>query len=295
MNETLERTPLESFARKAGADVFGVADIARFHDLPPEKHPNTIFPEVRSVVVLGRRITRGTLRGTEEGTNFESYGLYGRNWLDNRIVSLLTFQVAEYIEDNRWEAVPIPNLPPEVPPLGVAVRSDQPPPNVMLDFDDAAVRAGVGEMGYCGVMLTPEFGPRQRIQVILTDAQIAPSPILSDDICPRKPDCKDICPLGAFVGEKEAVVCGKRMKVAEIDDAVCARCKNGAINCLNHPSGRSDRIAAVCIRTCVDCLEKSGRVSNQFKTPFRIRPPWQVEQESDFYKVQGGSTCVPSS
>jgi len=281
----LDREQLERFARDAGADVFGVADTARFHDLPPEKHPKTIFPEVRSVIVLGRRITRGTLRGIEEGTNFQNYCLYGRSWLDNRIVSLMTFQVAEYIEDNGWEAVPIPNLPPEVPPLGVAVSPDLPPPNVMLDLADAAVRAGVGELGYCGALLTPEFGPRQRIQMILTDAQTEPSPILSDEICPRKPDCKDTCPLGAFVGEQEIVICGKRMKVAQIDDRICAGCKNGAIDSANHPSGRSDRIAAVCIRTCVDCLEKSERVSNRFRTPFRIRPPWRVEQETDFYKV----------
>jgi hypothetical protein len=42
------------------------------------------------VVVLGRRITRGTLRGVEEGTQFSNYRLYGYDWLDNRFVASTT-------------------------------------------------------------------------------------------------------------------------------------------------------------------------------------------------------------
>ncbi|KYH42317.1 MAG: (Fe-S)-binding protein, partial [Candidatus Bathyarchaeota archaeon B26-1] len=45
---------------KAGADLIGIANIERFDELPLNKHPKSIFPETRSVVVLGRRITRGT-------------------------------------------------------------------------------------------------------------------------------------------------------------------------------------------------------------------------------------------
>lgn len=281
----LERKELERFANEAGADVFGVAEIARFEELPPEKHPRAIFPEVKSVIVLGRRITRGTLRGVEEGTNFQNYSFYGCDWLDNRFTSLTTYQVGEFIEDNGWEAVPLPNLPPEVPAMGVAVRPNQPPPNVMLDFNDAAVRAGVGEIGYCDVLLTPQFGPRQRIQMILTDAEIEPSPILSDEVCPHNDNCKGMCPLGAIAGEKEVVICGKVMKVAQINYGTCAECKNGARPNPYHPAGKADRLAAVCIRSCVDYLEKSGRVGNRFKTPFRRREPWQIKQETDFYKL----------
>jgi len=279
------RQQLEAFARTAGADVFGVANIERFDELSADRHPGSIFPEAKSVVVLGRRITRGTLRGVEEGTNFTNYLLYGDEWLDNRFTSLTTFQTAEFLEDNGWEAVPLPNLPPEAPTTGVSVRAGQPAPNVMLDLDDAAVRSGVGEIGYCGVLLTPAFGPRQRIQMILTDAQIDPSPMLTEQLCPRNQECEGFCPLGALVGETERVICGKKMKVAAIDYRKCATCKNGARPNRYHPAGKPDRIAAVCIRTCLDYLERAGRVGNQFLTPFREREPWSVKQETDFYKI----------
>jgi len=275
---------LSAYAKAVGAELFGVASIDRFDGLAPERDPRSIFPEARSAVVLGRRIPRGALRGVEEGTNFTNYTLYGYEWLDNRFTSLATFRVAEFLEDHGWEAIPLPNLPPEVPPMGVAVREGQVPPNVLLDLDDAAVRAGVGEIGYCGVLLTPEFGPRQRIQMILTDAILDPSPILPDDICPRS-KCKVLCPLDAFTGEKELVVCGKKMKVAEIDYDKCRACKNGARPNRYHPAGKPDRIAAVCVRSCVDFLERSERVSNRFATPFRTRKPWQIGQETDFYRL----------
>jgi len=96
----LTKAVLTRFAGEARIDIIGVANIERFDELPPGKHPRTIFPETQSVIVIGRRITRGTLRGVEEGTNFQNYSLYGADWLDNRFLALATFQLAEFIEDD---------------------------------------------------------------------------------------------------------------------------------------------------------------------------------------------------
>ena len=283
-DKTVETGELRESAREAGADVFGVANIERFDELPPEKHPRAIFPETKSVILLGRRIPRGALRGVEEGTNFTNYAIYGLEWLDNRFTSLVTFRVCEFIEDNGWEACPLPNLPPEVPPMGVTVRVGQPAPNVMLDFEDAAVRAGVGEIGYCGLLLTPQFGTRQRVQMVLTDADIEPTAILQEAVDPRTQEFKDVCPLGAFVGETEIEVCGIKMLVAEIDYAKCRNCKNGAIPNRMHPAGKPDRIAALCGRTCMDLLERRGRVLNRFQVPQRRREAWLIRPEVNLYE-----------
>jgi len=280
----MDKKKLKEYARQAGADIVGIANVERFDELPVEKHPRSIFPETKSVVIIGRRITRGTLRGVEEGTNFGNYSMFGCDWLENRFIALTTFTVSEFLEDNGWEAVPLPNIPPEVPPMGVSVKKGSPEPNVLLDFDDAAVRAGVGEIGYCGVLLTPEFGPRQRIQMILTDAEIEPDPILVDDICPRSREFADFCPLGAFMGEKEIVIAGRKMTVADIDYKKCASCKNGAMPNRSHSAGKPDRLAAVCIRSYADYLERNGRIKNKFELPFRQREAWTVKTETDLYR-----------
>ena len=276
---------LREAARAAGADVFGVANVERFDELPVRQHPRTIFPETRSVVVVGRRIPRGALRGVEEGTNFANYMLYGRDWLDNRFTSLMTIQVAEFLEDAGWEAVPLPNLPPEVPPMGVKVRPGAPEPNVLLDADDAAVRAGLGEIAPVGVLLTPQFGPRQRVQMILTDAELEPTPMQVEPIWPAGQECRGLCPLGAIGETAEQVIFGKKMAVARIDYATCRKCKNGAGANIHHPAGKPDRMAAVCVRSTVDLLEKAGRTGNQFELGFRQREAWVVKKDVDLFKV----------
>ena len=273
----LDRDELVAYVKEAGADVFGVAGIERFDELPAAKHPRAILPEVNSVIVLGRRIARGSLRGVEEGTNFVNYGCYGSTWLEDNFLSMTTFMVCEYLENHGWEAVPLPNLPPEVPPMGVAVGPGRPEPNVMLDFDDAAVRAGVGEIGYCGVVLTPEFGPRQRVQMILTEAEIAPTPLLAEPVCPGPPECKGFCPLGALGDAKVISICGKRMTIAEVDYGKCATCKNGAEPNRHHATGMPDRLAALCVRSCVHFLEETRRIGSRFHTAFQIREPWVLK------------------
>jgi len=274
MNEFTEE--LKAFARNKGADLVGIASIDRFDELPQERHPTAIFPEVKSVVMIGKRITRGTLRGVEEGTQFSNYNLFGYSWLNDRFIALTTYETAEFLENNGWESVPLPPLPVQTPAMGVPVKENQPPPNVILDFDDAAVRAGLGEIGYCGVFLSPEFGPRQRYQLILTDAELEPEPVLTKSICDKDMACVETCPLSAINPEKETEIgiCGKKMLVADIDFAKCRECKNGARPNMYHPSGNPDRLAAICVRSCVDYLGRSKKLTKTFHNPFRSRPVW---------------------
>lgn len=257
---------LRAHAPRAGADLLAIASVDRFIDVPASSHPASIFPEVRSVIVVGKRITRGALRGVEEGTQFDLYRQYGRDWLNNRILATATYRVAEFLEDSGWEAVPLPNLPPETPPMGVPVREGLPAPNVMMDFDDAAVRAGMGEIGTCGLLLTPRFGPRQRIQIILTDAALVPDPLMDKPVCLGCEDLKTVCPLGAI--SKGASGDGF------VNHAVCATCRNGAEPNPFHADGKPDRCSALCTRNCVVRLEAADRLKDKFAQPFRTRKPW---------------------
>jgi len=268
-----------AFAKEKRADLLGIAPIERFDEVPPEHHPSSIFPETRSVIVLGKRITRGTLRGVEEGTQFDIYGQYGLHWLCDRMLALVTITLATWIEDQGWEAVPLQDLPPQIPPSGVCVKPGLPAPNVMVDVRQAAVRAGVGEIGLSGELLTPAFGPRQRLQMILTDAVLEPSPLCDVAICSKCGQCAATCPLGAIDTDAvgELVIAGKSMQVAGIDYDRCRRCQNGALNNPYHPAGLPDRLGALCMRSCVHSLEQNGRIENRFAVAFRNRPVWRKD------------------
>ncbi len=268
----------KEFAKEKRADLIGIAPIERFADAPAEHHPCSIFPETKSVIVIGKRITRGTLRGMEEGTQIELYHQYGLSWLCDRMLAITTIALATFIEDHRWEAVPLQDLPTQVPPSGIAVKPGLPAPNVMIDAKDAAVRAGLGEIGFGGELLTPLFGPRQRLQMILTDAPMTPSSMCEQAVCDRCGACAASCPLGAVGTETETLeICGKKMTVAQIDYQQCAKCANGAQRNPYHGSGRPDRLGALCMRSCVDHLERGQRVENTFVNPFRKRAAWQID------------------
>ena len=109
-------------AMQAGADLLGIASPDRFDVLPAHQHPAAIMPAVRSIIVIGRRIPRGCVRPIEEGTNFQTYELFGYYWLDTEFLALTTYQLCAWLEDRGFEAVPIFPFPPEAWPQGVAVR-----------------------------------------------------------------------------------------------------------------------------------------------------------------------------
>lgn len=275
----MDLTPeLKRMARTFGADLIGIAPLERFAQEPPQRHPSSIFPGGKAVIVVGRRITRGTLRGIEEGTNWNSYTIFGYNNLDDAWVAETCYDLCMFLEDHGWEGVPVFPHPPEVWPQGVAVAEDRPAPNVIPDFDFAAVAAGLGEIGYGGFFLSPQFGPRQRLGLIITDAQLTPDPLYQGELCGDCRQCAIQCPLGAISKEDSTILtCGeKEMEIGKLEESICRKCQNGAFANRYHEKGKPDRKAALCARTCLMALERAKKLENAFHNPFRKRPLWAV-------------------
>ena len=101
------KTDVLNAAKKIGIDLVGFASKARFENVDPQHNPFSIFPEAKTVIMVGKRICRGTLRGIEEGTNFTDYHMYGRNWLEDEFLAVAVYDLVRMIEDNGWEACPI--------------------------------------------------------------------------------------------------------------------------------------------------------------------------------------------
>lgn len=275
-------------AAKNGVDLIGFASKERFADLDPKYNPFSIFPEGNTVILIGRRITRGTLRGVEEGSNFHDYFEFGYHWLDDEFVAQSCYDVVRFIEDNGWEAVPIFPNPKESYGMGVSVAEGRPAPNVTPDFDYAAVACGLGEISLHGEFLTPGFGPRQRFQMIITDAIIESDPIYEKNICTKCGKCAEVCPLKAINLDaiEKVTICGKTMEVAKVDYNLCRKCKNGALPNRLYASAKPDRLAAVCTRTCICQLEKNKVVDNIFENEFRQRDTWGIDIYDKNVKIQ---------
>lgn len=282
--------------KREGIDLLGIAPKARFEALPPEKNPFSIFPEGKTVLLLGKRICRGSLRGIEEGTNFSDYNLFGKNWLEDEFLSLACYGLTNTLEDHGYEAVPIFPNPSELSPMGISVGDGRPAPNVFPDFEYTAVACGLCEIGMNGIPLSKTFGSRQRFHMIITDAELPATPLLSDTVCDGCLECAKACPLGAISTTEfdEITVCGKTMKVAKIDYEKCKNCKNGAVKNRFSEKARPDRVAAVCNRTCMVCLEKKQAITNLFEKEFRHSEKWSIgksttAEDRDAANVLGGS------
>lgn len=269
---------IQQIVKKDGIDLIGFAPKSRFDSLDARINPFSVFPEGKTVIMLGKRICRGALRGIEEGTNFGDYSLFGKNWLEDEFLSLACYDLTNALEDNGWEAVPLFPNPSELSPMGVPVAPDRPAPNVFPDFDYAAVACGLCEISYNGLLLSDQFGSRQRFQMIITDAELEPTPLKETTTCSKCKVCADSCPLGAISKTEfeEIEICGKVMQVAKIDYEKCKTCKNGAFENRFSSKAKPDRIAALCNRNCMICLEQTKRIGNLFENDFRTQEAWSI-------------------
>ncbi|MEG0768180.1 MAG: hypothetical protein RR482_10725, partial [Clostridia bacterium] len=165
---------MQDAAKANNIDLIGFASKDRFEGQPANLNPFSIFPEGKTVILVAKRICRGSLRGIEEGSNFFDYALFGNSWLEDEFVAIACYDMTRALENEGWEAVPIFPNPPEMGGTGEPVAKDRPAANVTPDFDFAAVACGMGELAYNGLFFSPTFGSRQRMQMIITDAEIEP-------------------------------------------------------------------------------------------------------------------------
>jgi len=260
---------VRKMAIKFGADLFGVAPVSRFDGIPAGGHPCSINPDAKCVIVLGFMITRGALRGVEENTAWHTMG--AGDPVQPLILVKTTYDLTRWLEDIGAESTPLYKHPLELRNQGVPVSKDKPAPDVLLNFDYAAMVAGLGQVGEGKLFLTPEFGPRQVFSIIITDAEIQPSEIVWHDLCKNCTACVDACPSHALSIQEssEMNVMGKPVRWHKLSVESCLICHTGATPNPYLASAEPWRIAAACGRACVAALEKRDVLKYKYANPFR--------------------------
>jgi len=279
------------FSREAKYDLVGVLPMTAFDGLPPPEHPRSLFPDACSVVVLGNRIRRGEFRAMEEGSLWQTPGRWLTDFDD--VVRFLERHGGECVVYAPFDGARRPQRP---------VREGFCAPNgVRLSPEYAAVAAGLGELGYHGMFLSPRFGIRQRLGLLVTDLAIEPGPATAApaDLCDTCHACAKACPLQALSAtESTTFSCGgKSMRLGAINPLACQSCPNGAAGDSKYFAGADElhfeiennqvkgdarskfargglpnRLAAACGRACIAHFEATHDTG--YKIPFRVREPW---------------------
>jgi ferredoxin len=268
---------VKAAAKGFGADLVGIAGFEYFRGLPAEINPLSIHAGARSVIVLGRKVLRGALRGVEQGCELgNAYPQFGFLLLEDNFLAKTTYDVSIWCEARGFEAVPLFAYDVDGQPAGVPVAPNKPAPNVILQYRLLAQAAGLGETGLAGLFLTPRFGPRQRFAMLVSDAELEPDAPFQPRLCDDCGACVKGCPLDALDADaaKPFGLPGYERRVAARDNNRCLQCRNGAVQTNAGRFNTVDRLAAACNRACIDALDRRGILEEKFDSPFRQAPAW---------------------
>lgn len=220
---------VKDLARAQGAHMVGIASVERFAGAPKGHHPTDLLPGARSVVVIAHRFFQSVLDCDRFGLESElipdderwdvqqTIFMFLYNTANMRL-QMIAAQLAAYLEDRGHASLPLPAG-------GMRVGAQR---YAFFSHRHAAVAAGLGEIGLNNLLLTPEYGPRQRLNSLITTASLTPDPVSSEAVCLGKDACGLCLEAHECFGEPyELEVGGKRMAIARFTGGCLTsnRCK----------------------------------------------------------------------
>jgi len=219
----------ESFIISQGADLVGIAPVERFRDAPEGYGPNDYMSDATCVISIGIHLADGICdvwgEYSEPGKSIAPYLFYGYG-LVNLELGRIANLAAKRLEYRGYKSLTFP------PTWTIAMYRSiglLQPHYIGADFSHrhAAAAAGLGEIGWSGLTITPVFGARVRFNSVITNAPLAPSamyqgtPLCQPDRCELL--CVTECPARALSSTEthEVSIGERRFKYSKIDMIRC--------------------------------------------------------------------------
>lgn len=273
-----------------GAALVGVASVDRWEPQPPYgdaapngHHPRDFLPTARSVISIAQPIMNPVMnapaalatRQMEMIPDHVKYPyletLYNRvgHVVHDFMLEFIGQIVGQHLMAHGFDAMifPTTGLHPRVEDLSDIEIWEGPARGAAKAFSPfrytfgpfshrhAATRAGLGEFGYNNVVLTREYGPRQRFNSIVTDADLIPDPLITTPICLRDSCmlCQQACIMSCITLRDDPTVRDYR-SVTEVDRGrifIDTPAKTDPTLCRRRREGRPDSpVRGDCIRVC---------------------------------------------
>lgn len=181
---------IKDIAGQLGADLCGVAPASRFDQAPKGFHPRDLFPQVRSVLVVAKRVPEGP---------FHSHSPIPYSVVNDVILAEVARLVcALCVQLERLDhlcAVPVPSEPYEY--WDGPNREGR----GLLSLKHAGWLAGLGVMGKNTLLTSREFGNRICLGAILLDIKLEGDAMADYQLCNGNcRRCVEACPAQALDG-----------------------------------------------------------------------------------------------
>lgn len=204
-------------AKELGAAVCGIGDVELLRKEDPQRNPFSILPGAKSIIGFGIKVPKGLYHAMEDQTQYYNYVNLGVKYIDESFAEIFLLKMGALIENEGYDACLQRSIPgfriqgdkstnPEVSRIyelefASPVAPDKPVPDVIIDYNKAAVVCGLGSIGMHGKVIAPRYGPYLRYVFIITDMPLAHDKPFERELCDRCGKCRDACP-GAAITEQ---------------------------------------------------------------------------------------------
>ncbi len=199
---------IRKIAAESGFQLFGVSDLERLESAPfPDgrglMRPSEVMKDARSAIVMGMVIWDEAMNSAVAAASAGDFSGGATDYL-NLYYEVLETRGWRFVERARKE-------------LGISAM-----PTHTVQAKIAATLAGLGFIGHNTQVVTPQYGPRVRWLVVLTDADLEPDQPFAKDLCAEQPLCQKAslcvrsCPYQAIVpGPSQGMEPGKKVDYAK--------------------------------------------------------------------------------
>ena len=237
---------LREFLRDRGADLVGIGTLDRLVGAPTAMQPTRYLPDAQALISIGLRINEAvcdliarSVRDCTVPASYHSYQLFTLT-IVNPQLDMLAYQGAKFLEAQGYRAYPFPaNMPHDLRP-----SAEYPGGPGDVSHRHVAVACGLGQIGWHSMLITPEFGARQKLTTIVTNAPLLADAMYEGELCSPVTcgfQCARACPTAAIprtLDEKVSISIGDcRAQYAKI---VGWRCRWGCSGMLKCTGGYKD-------------------------------------------------------
>ncbi len=154
--------------------------------IPKEFWPESIYPDAKTVIVIGLPIQ---LPIVETAPSIYYHELYKTV---NILLDIKAYEISNFLTEMGYPSIYLPRD--GYGDIDVLLKK----PLAFFSHKHAAFLAGMGSFGENNVILTEEYGPRVRFTSIFTTARIEGDKIKGIDLCKHCQRCVTQCPVNAI-------------------------------------------------------------------------------------------------